>query len=994
MSFIDTATPRPQKPGCFERLKSIKDVRQAMTKQPSIVDHVLRTTLSKESVGHHGGDTLRQTVRNTMVFQLKKSIGSMRSIACTVSSAAKAVKKFSMDEDAVSVSGAVPKLLGHENHVEEIRQAVIRLVADGEVKTELAEGERVSYDRQGDLKFYTDENLQRRLGLRVHPLLCRLTQMFWLMAGHPAAISMDFDGYQGILLRIHKVLIELFDVEESKVLIREDWVRDTNATNALTYELFHLSLFELIDIWCDSLKPDDYCNLLYLLMNGIAHMQSGTFRLRRLQDINYADVVEELHLKPRTPAQIELELDALEAEMAAISAAEAADAMATAVAPVVVQGDLTPASPTAGTTGTTEILTANHTHDDDMTLNIPSGRMNQLEHHDIRPTKLHKVKLAATHATAATTFRPDAIPAREPADPPRPDVDLFGTTPQAPNPRNDVDASARVTTWAASDTSEAPASPLLDALLTTHHSSSNHHIHPSPGRHMSQAVQPTDMANVLANATSAFHSDMTKVDAPTPTLRRSTLARPVHSKRSVAYNPNLKDPTSPRKTSYQKVLAEAPTTSSGFFIKSISGFSSIPAGTPPSSLAPAQPSPKQDPTPPPQAQAHPGDATHGSSVYASRPPVFSLAGAKSPRGHPVWKPKRPGHNDRFGQGIPPPGSDQGSAAFSITGLGGHTENAMLLDAGRSINSLASSGPTMNMGPLTGNGIGILGGKPTYKPPKDVSIRPTGGVVMAPKQRDQGGLITSSPTKPETSAHPPGGLKLDDLRSPTVQNSPATSAHRDNRFATAPFDNRVAYSTAPQFDNRVGGGTKRGRQLVKQAETFASEMVQDLAAISFGNARPPSNASAPTSISGPPVSPTMRETDLRLGSPSAYSKLYRGGQRLLLHLTSQTVERDMAFDGQLVARRLSATTATPLQAKQSPEAFHGATTQPPQYDRNLANLQFSIHALNAPTSFKAQPPSPTPRHLPGKKPPPPSTGVSSPVGNGVGVVTATAIGKPR
>ncbi|RHY29973.1 hypothetical protein DYB32_004715 [Aphanomyces invadans] len=378
MSFIDTATPRPQKPGCFERLKSIKDVRQAMTKQPSIVDHVLRTTLSKESVGHHGGDTLRQTVRNTMVFQLKKSIGSMRSIACTVSSAAKAVKKFSMDEDAVSVSGAVPKLLGHENHVEEIRQAVIRLVADGEVKTELAEGERVSYDRQGDLKFYTD----------VSDAFC---------------VPIGSERRGRILLRIHKVLIELFDVEESKVLIREDWVRDTNATNALTYELFHLSLFELIDI----------CLVLKTLL-----------------DINYADVVEELHLKPRTPAQIELELDALEAEMAAISAAEAADAMATAVAPVVVQGgtchlpwrgglviarhallpDLTPASPTAGTTGTTEILTVNHTHDDDMTLNIPSGRMNQLEHHDIRPTKLHKVKLAATHATAATTFRPDGAP--------------------------------------------------------------------------------------------------------------------------------------------------------------------------------------------------------------------------------------------------------------------------------------------------------------------------------------------------------------------------------------------------------------------------------------------------------------------------------------------------------------------------------------------------------------------------------------------------------
>ncbi|CAK4135110.1 unnamed protein product [Aphanomyces euteiches] len=268
MSFIDVVQAPLHRPS-FERHKSIKDMRHAMTRQPSIIDQMLTSTLSKSSLQgsrHKLNDSMRHSVRKLMVHHINKAIapsGSTRSIGSTISSALKSVNGSSQcqsrasiqEEEPISSVPSVPKLsAAQEEHIEDIRQAVIRLVADGE-------GE------------------------------------------------MSFDHYQALMLRIHKVLLELFDVDESKILIREDWVRDTNATHHLTYELFHLSLFEIIDIWCDSLRPEDYCNLLFLLMHGIARIHDGSIELKRLEDVVYTDVIQQLEENPLSGIQIEAKLD-------------------------------------------------------------------------------------------------------------------------------------------------------------------------------------------------------------------------------------------------------------------------------------------------------------------------------------------------------------------------------------------------------------------------------------------------------------------------------------------------------------------------------------------------------------------------------------------------------------------------------------------------------------------------------------------------------------
>ncbi|OQR96573.1 hypothetical protein ACHHYP_15129 [Achlya hypogyna] len=240
--------------GPLTRLKSMNDVRLAIDKTPSLIDHVVITT------GLQRHPTL------TRHFSIRRAIAELHP---------------STPRDATATK-PMPRLL---DHVDSLRRVIFQLVADGKVTP------NGPYDKQGNLAFYTDDNVAHRLALRHDPTLCRLTRLFWNTVVLAPATTMDVDGYTQLFLRIHKFLIELFNIDDSTVKIEEDWTRDTNGENSgLDYEMFHLSLFELIDLWCDSLDAKDYVHLLFAILDGISVMEKGTIALKRLKHIHFTDL--------------------------------------------------------------------------------------------------------------------------------------------------------------------------------------------------------------------------------------------------------------------------------------------------------------------------------------------------------------------------------------------------------------------------------------------------------------------------------------------------------------------------------------------------------------------------------------------------------------------------------------------------------------------------------------------------------------------------------
>ncbi|KAF0683783.1 Aste57867_24167 [Aphanomyces stellatus] len=269
-------------------------------------------------------------------------------------------------------------------NIEALRDNALRLVSEGYVRVhqalfrhrigsvvELEEEAHAAYERQGNMAYYSEDNLARRLAIRDHPLLRRLTCALWRLVCHATA-PMDVDGYGELMIRLHKILVEHFDANASYIQIkvqdprdvllrvaacccvllrvatcgyvwlrvaacccvwlhvatcgyvllrvaaccyvwlrvatcgyvwlrvatcgyvwlRDDWESDTKGEACLTYNNFHLSMFELVDLWCDSIQAEDYVSLLYLILEGITRSEQCRFVLRDLKDVLYTDVVD------------------------------------------------------------------------------------------------------------------------------------------------------------------------------------------------------------------------------------------------------------------------------------------------------------------------------------------------------------------------------------------------------------------------------------------------------------------------------------------------------------------------------------------------------------------------------------------------------------------------------------------------------------------------------------------------------------------------------
>ncbi|KAH9098365.1 hypothetical protein Ae201684P_017580 [Aphanomyces euteiches] len=174
-------------------------------------------------------------------------------------------------------------------NIQTLQEDVMRLVSEGLVKLEA--DANASYERQGNMAFYSKENLALRLGIRNHPLLKRLTCALWRLVCKTDA-PMKFDGYHELMIRLHKILMEHFNASDSFVQIQEDWASDAKNHEILTYENFHLAIFELVDLWCDSINVNDYISLLYLILEGITRIEKARFALRPLEEILYTDVVD------------------------------------------------------------------------------------------------------------------------------------------------------------------------------------------------------------------------------------------------------------------------------------------------------------------------------------------------------------------------------------------------------------------------------------------------------------------------------------------------------------------------------------------------------------------------------------------------------------------------------------------------------------------------------------------------------------------------------
>ena len=130
---------------------------------------------------------------------------------------------------------------------------------------------------QGDAEMYTQENLDRRYGLRHDPAVARMLNMWWatvqrfLKARRKNPNRLLEEEYKVIFLKVYKLMMpgEDYVVSEARMAVHEDWATDCGPRGFLTRDTFIDALFELADVWTLTTEAHEYHGFLKSLHDKI-----------------------------------------------------------------------------------------------------------------------------------------------------------------------------------------------------------------------------------------------------------------------------------------------------------------------------------------------------------------------------------------------------------------------------------------------------------------------------------------------------------------------------------------------------------------------------------------------------------------------------------------------------------------------------------------------------------------------------------------------------
>ena len=168
------------------------------------------------------------------------------------------------------------------------QRAVQHLENGGLVATEaLTEEERagLDYSKQGNTEMYTADNLQRREALKQDPLVRDAIAQWWrfmqaVEAGGKGGqkvedtlaerFELQRDAFIQMSLKLQRVLIQDFEESEALITAQADWEEDCMGRDAMRYDAFFASIFELADLWSDDIDAASYAKFLGMLLKAVA----------------------------------------------------------------------------------------------------------------------------------------------------------------------------------------------------------------------------------------------------------------------------------------------------------------------------------------------------------------------------------------------------------------------------------------------------------------------------------------------------------------------------------------------------------------------------------------------------------------------------------------------------------------------------------------------------------------------------------------------------
>ncbi|KAL8451768.1 hypothetical protein Emed_001784 [Eimeria media] len=125
------------------------------------------------------------------------------------------------------------------------------------------------YHLQGDASFETPEKYAERQALKAHPEVQAALEHVWSLFSKNDENHVTKTEYFKVLLRICLVLVPELRGKDAMKLIEEDWLHDSKGAEALSFNAFYESFFELADIWTPAIDGTAYAEFLRRLFRRI-----------------------------------------------------------------------------------------------------------------------------------------------------------------------------------------------------------------------------------------------------------------------------------------------------------------------------------------------------------------------------------------------------------------------------------------------------------------------------------------------------------------------------------------------------------------------------------------------------------------------------------------------------------------------------------------------------------------------------------------------------
>eukprot|EP00936_MAST-01D_sp_MAST-1D-sp1_P001369 g1369.t1 len=126
-----------------------------------------------------------------------------------------------------------------------------------------------AYKTEGDPTWDHPENLEKRKQLMTHPDVTSVIDRFWgiLDMLKDSTGHLKKSSYLVLNFKLQKALLSDFDPDDARKGALIDWEEDVGpGRETMTGEEFFTSMFELADMWCESIDPSEY---VFFLENSL-----------------------------------------------------------------------------------------------------------------------------------------------------------------------------------------------------------------------------------------------------------------------------------------------------------------------------------------------------------------------------------------------------------------------------------------------------------------------------------------------------------------------------------------------------------------------------------------------------------------------------------------------------------------------------------------------------------------------------------------------------